>query len=198
MILRPWPCTKQTYLRASTQAADGEVGLAHCAWPLAYLYMYIYIYVYVHTYIYTHIFFCLIPYSFGCGLKPVLSRGPLLFQAFVASPLLQILVADLCVECCSLQGPCRGGVCRRTPPSVTNLCREKAAQACYKANVFDSLPLLISGYPFKSPQSFACQPVMSELRALFGNPVHMTLWKYSSFCPKAPLGSTRWPRYPSP
>ena len=34
------------------------------------------------------------------------------------------------------------GVCRKTPPSVTNLCREMAAQACYKAYVFDTLPYL--------------------------------------------------------
>ena len=68
-------------------------------------------------------------------------RGPPpLLQTFVAGSLLQTLVADLCVEYCSLQGACRGGVCRRTPPSVTNLCCEMAAQACCKANVFDSLP----------------------------------------------------------
>ena len=60
-----------------------------------------------------------------------------------APPLLQTLVADLCVEYCSLQGACRGGVCRRTPPSVTNRGREIAAQACYKANVFDSLPYVL-------------------------------------------------------
>ena len=69
------------------------------------------------------------------GQKPVLSRAAPLLQTFVAGPLLQTLVADLCVEYCSLQG-----ACRRTPPSVTNLCREMAAQACYKANLFDSLP----------------------------------------------------------
>ena len=33
-----------------------------------------------------------------------------LLQTFVAGPLLQTLVADLCVEYCSLQGACRGGV----------------------------------------------------------------------------------------
>ena len=70
-------------------------------------------------------------------------RGPPpLLQTFVAGLLLQTLVADLCVEYCSLQGACRGGVCRKTPLSVTNLCREMAAQACYKANVFDSLPYM--------------------------------------------------------
>ena len=37
-------------------------------------------------------------------------------------------------------GVCRGGVCRRTPPSVTKLCREMAANASCKANVFGSLP----------------------------------------------------------
>ena len=73
--------------------------------------------------------------------KPWLSRAPPpLLQTFVAALVLQTLVPDLYVEYCSLQGACRGGVCRRTPPSVTNLCREMAAQACYKANVFDSLP----------------------------------------------------------
>ena len=86
--------------------------------------------------IYIYIYICI----YGCGSKPVLSRAPpALLQTFVAGPLLQTLVADLCVEYCSLQGACRGGVCRRTPPSVTNLCREMATQACYKANVFDSL-----------------------------------------------------------
>ena len=65
---------------------------------------------------------------------------PPLLQTFVAGPLLQTLVADLCVEYCSLQGACRRAVCRRRPPCVTNLCREMAAQACYKANVLDSLP----------------------------------------------------------
>ena len=69
-------------------------------------------------------------------------RGPrpALLQTFAPGPLLQTLVADLCVEYCSLQGACRGGVCRRTPPSVTNFCREMAAQACYEANVFNLLP----------------------------------------------------------
>ena len=85
-----------------------------------YIYMYIYVYVYIYIY--------------SCGSKPVLSRGsPPLLQTFVAGPLLQTLVADLCVVYCSLQGACRGRVCRRTPPSLTNLCREMAAQACYKA-----------------------------------------------------------------
>ena len=68
--------------------------------------------------------------------------GPLLLETFVAGPLLQTLVANLCVDYCTVvfNGACRGGVCRRTPPSVTNLCREMDEQACYKANVFDSLP----------------------------------------------------------
>ena len=70
----------------------------------------------------------------------VVAGPPPLLQPFVAGPLLQTRVADLCVEYCSLPGACRGRLCRRTPPSVTNLCREMAAQACYKANVFDSLP----------------------------------------------------------
>ena len=82
----------------------------------------------------------------GCGSKPVLLRAPPLLQTFVAGSLLQTLVADLCVEYCSLQGACCGGVCRRTPLSVTNLCREMAAQACYKANVFDSLPYIYISY----------------------------------------------------
>ena len=92
-----------------------------------YVYMHMYVYIYIH----------------GCGSQPVLSRGsPPLLQTFVAGPLLQTLVADLCVEYCSLQGACRGGVCRGTPLSVTILCRKMAAQACYKANVFDSLPYM--------------------------------------------------------
>ena len=73
--------------------------------------------------------------------NPCCRGAPPPLQTFVAGPLLQTLVADLCVEYCSLQGACRrgvcrGGVCRRTPLSVTNLCREMAAQACYKANIF--------------------------------------------------------------
>ena len=72
--------------------------------------------------------------------NPCCRGPPPLLQTFVAGPLLQTLVADICVEYCSLPGAWRGGVCRRTPPSVTNLGREMAAQACYKANVFDSLP----------------------------------------------------------
>ena len=71
----------------------------------------------------------------GCGSKPRVVAAPALLQTFVAGPPLQTIVADLCVEYCSLQAACRGGVCRRTPPSVTNLCREMAAQACYTANV---------------------------------------------------------------
>ena len=46
-------------------------------------------------------------------------------------------VTNLCRS--SVQGTCRRGVCRRTPLSVTNPCREMAAHACCKANVFDSL-----------------------------------------------------------
>ena len=76
----------------------------------------------------------------GVDQNPVLSRPPPLLQTLVAGPLLQTLVADLRVEYCSLQGACRGGACGRTPLSVTNLCHEMAAQACYKANVLDSLP----------------------------------------------------------
>ena len=79
--------------------------------------------------------------------NPGCRGAPPLLQTFVAGPLLQTLVADLCVEYCSLQGACRGGVCRRTPLSVTNLCCEMAAQACYKANVFDSLPYLHKPLP---------------------------------------------------
>ena len=60
--------------------------------------------------------------------NPCCRRPPPVLQTFVAGPLLQTLVADLCVEYCSLQGACSGGVWR-----------EMAAQACYKANVFDSL-----------------------------------------------------------
>ena len=96
---------------------------------------------YIHTYV--SIFMCMCMYIYiymAVDQNPYYRRPPLL-QTFVAGPLLQTLVADLCVEDCGLQGACRGGVCRRTPPSVTNLCRE-AAQTCYKANVFDSLPYI--------------------------------------------------------
>ena len=96
---------------------------------------------------------------YGCGSKLWLSLRPLplCYKPFVAGPLLQTLAADLCVEYCSLQGACRGGVCRRTPLSVANLCREMAAQACYKANVFDSLPYV------RNSQSF-CNEVLAHIR----------------------------------
>ena len=96
----------------------------------------------MHVYVYVCLYVVCCVCIYGCGSKPVLSRGPPppVLQTFVAGPLLQTLVADLCVDYCSLQGACRGGVRRRTPPSVTNLCREMVAQACYTANVFDSLP----------------------------------------------------------
>ena len=74
--------------------------------------------------------------------RAVAGPSPSLLQTCVAGPLLQTLVVNLCVEYCSLQGACRGGVCRRTPLSVTNLCHEMGAQACYKANVFDLLPYI--------------------------------------------------------
>ena len=84
-----------------------------------------------HTCFWTHIWVWI--------KTPCCRRAPPLLQTFVAGPLLQTLVADLCVQYCGRQGACRGGVCRRTPPSVSNLCYEMAAQACYKAYVFDSL-----------------------------------------------------------
>ena len=118
--------------------------------PSSYIYIYIYVCIYRYVW-YENIY--------GCGSKPVSSRGsPPLLQAFVAGALLQTLVADLCVQYCSLQGACRGRVCRRTPPSVTNLCLKMAAQACYKANVFDSLPYMclkqmhIYIYVLKAPE----------------------------------------------
>ena len=108
-----------------------------------YIHMLECMYTYIRVHIYIYICICRCVHVYGCGSKLWFSRGsPPLLQTFVGGPLLQTLVADLCVEYCSLQGACRGGVCRRTPPSVTNLCREMAAQACYKANVFDSLPYL--------------------------------------------------------
>ena len=87
------------------------------------MYLHIYIYMYIWPWIKTR----------------VVVGPPSSVTNLCRGPLLQTLVADLCVEYCSLQGACRGGACRRTRPSVTNLCREIAAQACYKANVFDSL-----------------------------------------------------------
>ena len=77
-----------------------------------------------------------------CGSKTRVVAGPPPVTNLCREPSVTNLVADLCVEYRSLQGACRGGVCRRTPPSVANLCRDMAAQACYKANVFDSLPHL--------------------------------------------------------
>ena len=63
----------------------------------------------------------------------MLSRHPPSVTNLCRGPLLQTLVADLCVDDCSLQGACRG---------ATFFCREMAAQACYKANVLDSLPYI--------------------------------------------------------
>ena len=98
--------------------------------------MYIHMQVGTHVHVYVHTYMA-VDQNPCCRGAP-----PPLLQTFVAGPLLQTLVADLCVEYCSLQGACRRGVCRRTPVSVTNLCREMAAQACYKAYVFDSLPYI--------------------------------------------------------
>ena len=98
--------------------------------------------------------------------NPCFRGAPPLLQTFVAGPLLQTLVADLCAEYCSLQGACRGGVCRRTPPSVTNLCREMAAQACYKANVFDSLPNKCDCSHMREDAVQKCSGAQAEARAL--------------------------------
>ena len=91
---------------------------------------YIYIYIYMWLWITTR----------------VVAGPPLCYKPFVAGPPLQTLVADLCVEYRSVQGACRGGVCRSTPLSVTNRCREMAAQACYKANVFNFLAYICYVY----------------------------------------------------
>ena len=95
-----------------------------CIYIHTYTYTYIHIHIYIYTYMHIHIYIWV-------WIKTLCCRGPplCLLQTFVTGPLLQKLVADLCVEYCSLQGACGGGVCRRTPPSATNLCREMAAQA---------------------------------------------------------------------
>ena len=48
-------------------------------------------------------------------IKTRVVAGLPLLQTFVAGPLLQTLVADLCVEYCSLQGACRGGFVAEHP-----------------------------------------------------------------------------------
>ena len=106
-----------------------------------YLYFYIvyytYIHTYIHTYMHTYMHTYIHAYIHGCGSKLWLSRGaPPLLQTFVAGPLLQTLVADLCVEYCSLQGACRGGVCRRTPPNTP---------VCYKPLSRNGRPSLLQG-----------------------------------------------------
>ena len=126
------------YIHICIHARTHSYSAIHVSIPIfIYTCMYIYIHTYnynQYTYIYIYIW-----------IKTLVVAGPpSLLQTFVAGPLLQTLVADLCVEYRSLQGACREGVCRRTPPSVTNLCREMAAQVCYKANVFDSLPYIYS------------------------------------------------------
>ena len=119
-----------------------------------HLYMQIYIYLYVHVYVsYTLCKYCVVHtgtcvytriYTYGSGSKPCVVAGPLpplcyepLSRPAVTNPLSRIFCgnAALCFG-----GVCRGGVCRKTPRSVTNLCREMAAEACYKPAVFDSLP----------------------------------------------------------
>ena len=65
---------------------------------------------------------------------PVLSRGPL-----------PPSVTSLCTASCfkPFAAFCRGGVCRRTPLSATNLCRKMAVQACYKPNLAKPLPYCV-------------------------------------------------------
>ena len=82
---------------------------------------------------------------FVAGLPPSvtnLCRGP-----SVTNP-----CGPLCRVLWSARGLSRG-VCRRTPLSVTNLFREMAAQACYKANVFDSLPYCEASEGLSGPDS---------------------------------------------
>ena len=68
-----------------------------------------------------------------CGSSPLL-------QAFVGAGYCKPVLNILPQRGVAFWEVCREGVCRRTPPSVTNLCRDMAAQACYKPNVFDHLP----------------------------------------------------------
>ena len=113
----------------------------------------------------------------------VVAGPPPLLQSFVVGHLLQTLVADLCVEYCSLQGACRGGGCRRTPPSVTNLCREMAAQACCKANVFDSMPYTYMYIVCLHVRMYVCMHVCMHVR------MHVPIYVPSCKC----LGlSTLW------
>ena len=80
--------------------------------------------------------------------NPVLSRGPSplcckpLSRPAVSNPLSRISVAIIRLSILP-QGSESRRVCRQIPPSVTNQCREMAAQACYKPYVFGSLPYIL-------------------------------------------------------
>ena len=79
------------------------------------------------------------------GSKPRVVAGPPsppLLQAFVAASRSKPFVADfsrLQLNILPQGSALFFGVCRRRAPSVTSLCREMVARACYKPCVFDSL-----------------------------------------------------------
>ena len=113
---------------------------------------YIYIYIYMHMCMYTcmcmyvYIYIYIWPWiktlcCHGPSLPPSvtsLGRG-LLFQTRCRG-FLAAMVKHFTQSSALFSGGCRGGICRRTPLSATHLCREMAAQACYKPNVLDSVP----------------------------------------------------------
>ena len=81
-----------TRLRQRESRLSRSTGRPHGQFSLASIYIYAYMYIWL-------------------WIKTLVVAGPPpLLQTFTAGPLLQTLVADLCVEYCSLQGACRGGV----------------------------------------------------------------------------------------
>ena len=93
----------------------------------------------IKPYIYIYTYICI----YGCGSKAHVVAGHPCYKPLsrlaVSKPVSNPLHIALRYRFVFL-GICRGGVCRRTTLSVTNLCCEMAAQACYTPNVLDSLP----------------------------------------------------------
>ena len=105
-------------------SADISQLVAQDTQVLMYMYMYIYI-INIHIYI------------SSCGSNPhvVAAPSPPLLQAFVLAGCFKPFVVDFSRLCLNIfvqgsalfLGVYRGGVCRKTPPSVTNLCGEMPA-----------------------------------------------------------------------
>ena len=82
---------------------------------------------YIYIYMYMHI------YKYACVHR---SPHPRLLHTFVASPLLQTLVAGLCVEYCSLQQACRREGLSQDPPILLQALSQKGRPGLLQAQCF--------------------------------------------------------------